>query len=468
MNGPFCKECGRPLRPNAPRGLCPACLLGTGLIAMRQPSEPATLPAPEPAPPRVGDYELLEEIGRGGMGVVYKARQISLDRIVALKLILGGRLAGRDQAHRFRAEAQAAANLQHPNIVAIHEVGEHAGQLFYAMDYIEGKNLASVISDLRFEISNHTRSVSWMKTVAAAVHYAHEQGILHRDLKPANIIIDQHDQPRITDFGLAKRIEVLPSGGQIGGGPGISPSSGGEPAEAGTTTAATSDLGVVAEVNAQRSTSNSPLSTLDSQITLSGQVLGSPSYLSPEMAEGKRAAVGVASDVYSLGAVLYHLLTGRPPFQGETLTALLRQVIETDPVAPRRLNPSIPRDLETICLKCLDKEPRRRYSTALEVADELGRFLADEPIRARPASRAERLWRWCRRNPKLAGALGAVVLSLVLGLVTTTWQMRRAQKSEMATLQHAYVSDMDLATRALAEGDIGRVRDLLDRYAPPI
>ncbi|HRZ57198.1 MAG TPA: WD40 repeat domain-containing serine/threonine-protein kinase, partial [Candidatus Paceibacterota bacterium] len=227
---------------------------------------------------------------------------------------------------------------------------------------------------------------------------------------------------------------------------------------------ATTDSNPPDHANAPLSTLNSPLST---SLTLSGQVLGSPSYLSPEMAEGKRTAVGVGSDVYSLGAVLYHLLTGRPPFQGETLTALLRQVIETDPVAPRRLNPSIPRDLETLCLKCLEKEPRRRYATALDVADELGRFLADEPIRARPAGRIERLWRWCRRNPRLAGAMSAVVLSLMLGLVTTTWQMRRAQRSEMTALQRAYVSDMDLATRALAEGDIGRVRDLLDRYAAP-
>jgi len=463
VNGLICKQCGRGLRPNAPHGLCSVCLLGEGLTALRQAPEPVAPPGPGPVPLRVGDYELLEEIARGGMGVVYRARQLSLDRIVALKLILGGQLAGRDQAQRFRAEARAAANLQHPNIVAIHEVGEHAGQLFYAMDYIEGKDLASIISDLKFEISNHTRSVSWMKTVAEAVHYAHRQGVLHRDLKPANIIIDQHDQPRITDFGLAKRLEISLSSDQVGGSSGSTSGAGGPQAEGVATNAATGDAGPTNPVHSPLSTLHSPLPT---PLTLSGQVLGSPSYLSPEMAEGKRGAVGVASDVYSLGAVLYHLVTGRPPFQGETLTALLRQVIETEPVAPRRLNPGIPRDLETLCLKCLEKEPRRRYSSAQEVADELGRYLLDEPIRARPASRAERFWRWCRRNPRLAGALGAAILSLVLGLVATSLQMRRAQRSEMATFQRAYVSDMDFATRALAEGDVGRVRDFVERYAP--
>jgi len=422
---------------------------------------PATAALPRPGVRTFGDYELLEEIARGGMGVVHKARQISLNRIVAVKMILGGGLAGQAQVQRFRAEAQAAAELRHPSIVAIHEVGEHQGQLYFSMDYIEGKNLAEVISNLRFEISNYTRSVSWVKTIAEAVHSAHRHGILHRDLKPANIIIDPDDQPHITDFGLAKRFFVPPRGDQ-GSGPSVTTANAGaDRAQAGTTNEAAGTVTPADWLD------NSELSTLNSQLTVSGQVLGSPSYLSPEQAEGKRGTVGVPSDVYSLGAVFYHLLTGRPPFQGETLTALLRQVIETEPVAPRLLNPSVPRDLETICLKCLEKEQNRRYPSARELADELSRFLANEPIRARPVHRAERAWRWCWRNPKLAAALGAVVMSLALGLVTTTWQMRRAQASELVSRQHAYAADMDLAGRALAEEDIGRVQELLNRYAPP-
>ncbi len=493
-----CRRCGQPVRANAPHGLCPACLVEA---ALRGPPQVEATPGAAPLGPGVrtfGDYELIEEIARGGMGVVHKARQLSLNRIVALKMILGGGLAGSAQVQRFRAEAQAVAELRHPDIVAIHEVGEHEGQLYFSMDYIEGRDLDAVILDFGFRNSDFRRSGRWMQTVAEAVHYAHQHGILHRDLKPANIIIDQDDRPHVTDFGLAKRLVVPPSGGHASGVPGATAISDGQPAKAGTTNKTDCDrpasLGLgtgrspvsaaavppdgplssaaSATPDAPRAGTargpgpDSPFSIFSSPLTLSGQVLGSPSYLSPEQAEGKRGTVGVASDVYSLGAVLYHLLTGRPPFQGETLTALLRQVIETDPVAPRLLNPSIPRDLETICLKCLEKQPRRRYSSAQELAEELGRFLADQPIRARPVKRAERAWRWCRRNPRLAGALGAVAGCLVLGLTTTTWQMKRAEAGELLALQRAYASDMNLAGRALAEEDIGRVRELLERYRP--
>lgn len=429
-----CPSCGRPLRSDTLEGLCPACLLAAGLTEALSPDRANAVQDAAPGVRRFGDYILIEEIDRGGMGVVHKARQISLDRIVALKMILGGTLAGSDHIERFRDEAQAAATLRHPNIVAIHEVGEHQGQLYFTMDYIEGKNLAQVISEMGFQNTDFRRSARWIKAVADAVHHAHQHGVLHRDIKPANILIDQNDQPHITDFGLAKRFTVAPSTDPTG------------PASAAI---------------------HSPRPTRHSELTLSGQVLGSPSYLSPEQAEGRRSAVGVASDIYSIGAVLYHLLTGRPPFQGQTFTALLRQVIEIDPVPPRRLNPSIPRDLETICLTCLEKEPSRRYAGARQLGDELGRFLANEPIRARPIGRSERTWRWCRRNPKLAAALGAAVLCLALGLGTTTWQMRRAQASEATARHQAYVSDMGLACRALAEENPGRVRSLLDRYAPP-
>jgi eukaryotic-like serine/threonine-protein kinase len=252
---------------------------------------------------RIGDYELLEEIARGGMGVVYRARQVSLDRLVALKMILAGQLASETEVTRFRREAEAAASLQHPHIVAIHEVGIHEGQHYFSMDYVAGRSLAEIVHAGPLSAR---RAACYVQLIAEAIHYAHGKGITHRDLKPANVLIDALVQPRITDFGLARRTET------------------------------TSDL------------------------TASGEVLGTPSYLSPEQATGNLAAIGPASDVYSLGAMLCELLTGRPPFRGETTVATLRQVVDDEPVAPRRLNPTVPRDLDVICLRCLQKAPHRQ------------------------------------------------------------------------------------------------------------
>ena len=295
---------------------------------------------------KLGDYELLEEIARGGMGAVYRARQISLNRLVAVKVLIGAEFANDTALKRFRHEAEAAASLNHPNIVSIYEVGEHDGQPYFSMELIEGRSLA----ELAREKPVHARQAAqWLKTIAEAVHFAHERGVLHRDLKPSNVLVDGLDLPHITDFGLAKRI-------------------------------AGADL------------------------TLSGQVLGTPSYMPPEQADPKRGQPTAASDVYSLGAVLYHLLTARPPFMAETLTQTLRLVSEAEAVSPRMLNPGVPRDLETICFKGLEKEPRRRYVSALELADELGRFLRDEPIRARAIGAPARLLRWYRRKPALAVA----------------------------------------------------------------
>src|SRR5262249_54587802 len=301
-----------------------------------------------------------EQVARGGMGIVYRARQISLDRIVALKMLLFGPLASPEFVKRFRAEASAAASLQHPNIVAIHEVGVHQGQQYFAMDYVEGQSLAKLLANGPLPA---TRAAHYLKTIAEAIHYAHERGILHRDLKPSNVLIDPNDQPRVTDFGLARRIEG------------------------------------------------------DSELTMTGQVLGSPNYMPPEQAAGKRGKLSRRSDVYSLGAMLYHLLTGRPPFVGEALTDTLEQVLNSEPVGPRLLNPAVPRDLQTICLKCLEKESGKRYATAQDLSFELGRFLNDEPIQARPISRAERVWRWCRRKPALAGTLAAAQLLLLALLI---------------------------------------------------
>ena len=411
-----CPDCGQRLPEDALDGVCPVCSLRSALKfgsagAAPQPQPPASAPA-SPFVRDFGDYELLEEIARGGMGIVYKARQKSLDRVVALKLLLFGPQASPEFAQRFRAEAVLAASLQHPNIVAIHEVGAHAGQQFFVMDYVAGPSLAQRISDLRFRISDFKQSARWMKTTAEAIHYAHERGILHRDLKPSNVLIDADDQPRVTDFGLAKRLEG------------------------------------------------------DSQVTVTGQVLGSPNYIPPEQALGKRGKVSRQSDVYALGAMLYHLLTGRPPFQGETLTDTLQQVLHTEPLAPRLLNPSAPRDLETICLKCLEKEPARRYATAQALAEELDRFLNGQPVLARPIGLTGKAWRWCQRQPVRAGLIGALGLVLVLGMVGISWQWQRAERERDMALRQAYAGDMKLAQFAVEQGDLGGARRLLDKHRP--
>lgn len=276
-----------------------------------------------------GDYELLEEIARGGMGIVYKARQKSLDRLVAVKVLLFGQHSSADNIRRFKVEAVAAGSLHHPNIIAIHEVGIHQGQHFMVVDYVDGPNLGALV---REQPLPPKRAAAYVKTIAQAIHYAHERGILHRDLKPSNVLIDANDQPRVTDFGLARRLDG------------------------------------------------------DSSLTLTGQVLGSPNFIPPEQAATNRGKASRRSDVYGLGAILYHLLTARPPFQGENISATLDQVLNSEPTPPRLLNPLVPPDLAAVCLKCLEKEPAKRFATAQEVADELDRFLNDEPVLTRPLS----------------------------------------------------------------------------------
>ncbi len=306
----------------------------------------------------VGNYELLEEVARGGMGVVYKARQTTLGRIVAVKMIVSGRLANARDVQRFQSEAQAAASLQHPTIVSIHEVGQHEGWHYFSMDYVEGHDLSTV---LRLNLLPAKTAATYVHKMAEAIHYAHQQGILHRDLKPSNILIDRQSQVHITDFGLAMRVE--------------------------------GDLG----------------------LTQTGQILGTPSYMPPEQAQGKRVLIGPASDVYALGAILYECLTGRPPFRAESVIKTIEQVIHSDAVSPRTLNMAIPRDLETICLKCLEKEPHRRYGTAQLLADDLERFLGGEPIVARPARALERSVKWVRRHPMPAAFMvSSLVASLAL------------------------------------------------------
>jgi eukaryotic-like serine/threonine-protein kinase len=379
-----CPRCGAALGVFAAEDLCSACLLESALLPSGA-AEPTAATA-------FGDYEILHEIARGGMGVVYRARQRSLGRIVALKMILGGRLAGEADVARFRAEARAAAALQHPHIVAIHEVGEAHGQHFFSMEYVPGRSLAEALREGPLPAARAARLV---QAIAGAVHYAHERGILHRDLKPANVLLDEQGQPRVTDFGLAKQFSTSQPGAQL------------------------------------------------TELTLTGQVLGSPNFMPPEQAAGKHRELTPAADIYSLGALLYHCLTGRPPFLADSVPETLRLAAETEPVAPRLLNPSLPRDLETICLKCLSKEPSRRYHTAQALADELGRFLRDEPIRARPTGRMEQFGRWCRRHPALA-SVSALATLLVLAVavisITAAVRLERANKEGQEKLWQSYLA----------------------------
>jgi serine/threonine protein kinase len=307
-----------------------------------------------------GDYELLEEIGRGGMGVVYKARQISLNRIVALKMVLAGRLAEEDDLQRFRTEAEAAGRLQHPNIVAVHEWSELDGQHFFSMEYIEGTSLAQ---RLRAGPLPGRTAARYIRQVARAVHCAHQNGTLHRDLKPGNIMIDRCDEPHVTDFGLAKRL------GQ------------------------------------------------DSGQTRTGTVVGTPSYMAPEQAAGKTHELGPACDIYGLGAVLYELLTGRPPFRAETPVHTVMQVIENEPVPPRLLNPNVDVDLETICLKCLEKDPARRYASAEALATDLDRYLNGEAITARTSNIIGRLQRTLERSRHDVSFYGWSTMVLVIAAI---------------------------------------------------
>jgi tRNA A-37 threonylcarbamoyl transferase component Bud32 len=305
-----------------------------------------------------GEYELLAEIARGGMGVVYKARQRRLNRTVAVKMILAGELADQEDVKRFLSEAEAAAGLDHPGIVPVYESGEIGGQHFFSMGFVEGESLAALLAAGPLPPK---RAAELVAQVADAVEYAHERGVIHRDLKPGNILLDKDGHPRVTDFGLAKRVAG------------------------------------------------------DSGLTRTGQALGTPSYMPPEQASGKLDAIGPPADVYALGAVLYAALTGRPPFQAATPLDTILQLLEREPVNPRHLNADIPPDLETITLKCLEKEPHKRYATAKELADELRRFLRGEPIHARPAGIVERAFKWANRNPAAAAWLAAVPLLTVFG-----------------------------------------------------
>lgn len=401
-----CPDCGTPLSAGVRADFCPVCLL-------REAAEPAPVAGFFPQSVRtLGDYELLEEVARGGMGVVFRARQRSLGRQVAVKVLLGGHFAGTEAQARFREEAAAAAALQHPHIVAIHEIGEHEGQPFFSMDFVEGRTLAALVAE-EGPLPGH-RAAELLAVIARAIAFAHGHGVVHRDLKPSNIILDPLGQPRLTDFGLAKRLR-------------------GSSAE----------------------------------LTATGQALGSPAYAAPEQIRGHTRS-GPLADVYSLGALLYHLLAARPPFQGETLATVVRQVAEAEPVSPRRLNPSVSRDLETICLKCLEKEPARRYPDAAALADDLERAVCHQPLRARPVGPLARLGRWTRRHPAVASLSALLVLTLLGVAAGSSLAAARLARAELAALGHLRQALLDEA-RALRLGGDALAREvILDRVAQAV
>jgi eukaryotic-like serine/threonine-protein kinase len=356
-----------------------------------------------------GDYEITRELARGGMGIVFLARQISLNRPVALKMILVGQLADDDAVRRFYLEAEAAANLDHPGIVPIYEVGEHQGQHYFSMGFVEGPSLSGLLASGPLP---PRQAADLMVNVAEAIEYAHRRGVIHRDLKPGNILLDRGGNPRVTDFGLAKKLKE------------------------------------------------------DSGLTGSGQIMGTPSYMPPEQAGGRPGEVGAAADVYALGATLYALITGRPPFQAATAIDTVLQVISDEPVPPRRLNPSVPLDLETVCLKCLEKEPGKRYASAAALGEDLRRYLANEPVRARPVGKPERIWRWCRRNPVVSSLVAGIASALLLGIVVSAYEARRAWEEKSVSDRRLYVAEMNLAHQAWQEGKMELLADRLGTWSP--
>jgi serine/threonine protein kinase/tetratricopeptide (TPR) repeat protein len=376
-----CENCGDKILADSPRGLCPACVLETGLgplavetvAGIDDPGHPAEVLMD------FGDYELLEEIGRGGQGVVYRARQKSLNRTVALKVIGLGQWATQAHLKRFRREAEAAANLDHPCIVPIYEVGEREGSCYFSMKFIDGGQLDEVTK--RQPISART-AAELIAKLARTVHHAHEHGILHRDIKPGNVLLDRNGEPHLTDFGLARLVET------------------------------------------------------ESTVTRTMEVLGTPSYMAPEQAVGNNARVSRATDVYGLGAVFYQLLTGHPPFAGGTTFETVRLVLDTEPRQPRLWNPKIDRDLATICLKCLEKDPQRRYSSALALAEDLEHWLKHEPIRAKRSGVFTHGRKWLWRNPTTAGLIASLV-ALAVGAGVIVWKselVRRPIPASIAVL----------------------------------
>src|SRR5438445_1759607 len=392
----FCRKCGAAIPPDSPQHSCGACLLETGLGSVEPEGEINVDPAPSPMLMDFGDYELLEQIGRGGQGVVFRARQKSLNRTVALKIIGLGHWATEAHLKRFRLEAEASARLEHPGIVPIHEVGERDGSCYFSMKFVEGGQLDEVARRMSMPIR---QAVELIAKVARTVHFAHEHGILHRDIKPGNILLDAKGEPHLTDFGLARLVES------------------------------------------------------ESTVTRTMEVLGTPSYMAPEQAVGNNAAVSSVTDVYGLGAVLYQLLTGQPPFAGGTTYETIKLLLDTEPRQPHLLNPKIDRDLSTISLKCLEKDPKRRYSSALALAEDLERWLKHEPIQARHIGVFTRGRKWVRRNPTSAFlAASLVALAAASGWIVWKSEMiRHPVTAGIAVLPFENLSEQKEQT-AFADG----------------
>jgi serine/threonine-protein kinase len=372
--------------------------------------------------PAIPGYDSLALLGRGGMGVVYKARQRGLTRLVALKMILTGAHAGPQDLARFRREAEAVAHLSHPHIVQIHEIGDQAGLPYFSFEFVQGGSLAQKLAGTPLPAR---QAAQLLETLAAAVDAAHERGIIHRDLKPANVLLTADGTPKVTDFGLAKRLDA------------------------------------------------------QAALTQSGAIVGTPSYMAPEQAEGKSKEIGPAADIYALGAVLYEVLTGRPPFKAATALETVLQVLNEEPVPPSRLVPKIPRDLETICLKAMAKVPARRYATSRALATDLRRFLKGEPIHARPVGRVERLWRWCQRKPAVAGLAASAALFLLAGTAFSSYfaiqarqQAQKADKKAAEALANARQADANAArTQQALEAEAKRrrqTRDALDMLSSQV
>ncbi len=355
----------------------------SALVQTKPESRPASSAYPE-----LPGYEILELCGQGGMGVVYRARQTALDRVVALKMIHGITAPAPEALARFRTEAQAVARLRHPGIVQIFDIGTHEGRPYFTLEYVEGGNLSVWLKRSGF---SPRQAAQLVESLARAVQHAHEQGIIHRDLKPGNILLTREGIPKITDFGLAKRLE-----------------------------------------NASGSEKDA------AALTRTGEVLGTPSFMAPEQAAGLHSQIGPPTDVYALGAILYQLLVGRPPFEGDNPVHTMMRVMEEEPIAPQKIQPKVPRDLQTICLKCLEKMPSRRYPSAAALADELRAFLAGEPVRARPIGMRERVERWVRRRPLVAAGVGLGVL-ISVGLLVGAFFYSAAVVAVLVALSVAVV-----------------------------
>jgi serine/threonine protein kinase len=451
--------CGHPydLPPGASAAgstlVCPVCRSSCDTpppprLAGNRPgsTDASTVPRPDLPPagplPRVAGYEDLVPLGKGGMGVVYRAHQRSLNRLVALKMVHTGLSGDAEYLARLRTEAEAAARLQHPNIVQVHEVGTTDGQPYLVLELVEGGSLRDRLHDGPLAPGDAARLV---ETLARAMAYAHQRGVVHRDLKPANVLLTSPSPPTPLPRSGGEGREITP----------LSPPGRGVGGE-GFGTPKIADFGLAKQLDA------------DSGQTRSGAVLGTPSYMAPEQAEGRVRDVGPLADVYALGAILYECLTGRPPFRGATVLDTLEQVRLSEPVPPRHLQPKVPRDLETIALKCLAKEPHCRYASAAALADDLARFREGRPIRARPVGPLGRFTRWCRRAPVVAGLAAGLFVALAAGLGGVGWkwheadgQRRRAKEAEARATARAEAEAAARARAEQAERDTARAMDFV-------